>query len=65
MKNYPAISYRELVEAFGDEEIQYATNVEELQRLVAAQRVPSGNVFLMMSSGNFAGQDLKTLCLGQ
>ncbi|MBP6640127.1 MAG: peptidoglycan synthetase [Bacteroidia bacterium] len=65
MKNYPAISKAELVEAFADDEIQYATNVEELKRLVAAQRTASGNVFLMMSSGNFAGQDLKTLCLGE
>ncbi len=64
MKNYPAISKAELVDAFGDDEILYATNVAELQQLVRNARNSGGNVFLMMSSGTFAGQDLKTLCLG-
>lgn len=64
MKGYPPISRQELVEAFGDDEIQYATSVEDLQRMVRGLRQPGGTVFLMMSSGNFAGQDLKTLCLG-
>jgi len=64
MKNYPAISKAELVEAFGDDEILYATNVAELQQLVRNAHNAGGNVFLMMSSGTFAGQDLKTLCLG-
>jgi UDP-N-acetylmuramate: L-alanyl-gamma-D-glutamyl-meso-diaminopimelate ligase len=63
MKNYPAISKAELVDAFGDDEIQYASNVTELQQLVRNAKAAGGNVFLMMSSGNFAGQDLKTLCL--
>lgn len=64
MKNYPAISKAELVDAFGDDEILYATNVADLQQLVRNARNAGGNVFLMMSSGTFAGQDLKTLCLG-
>jgi UDP-N-acetylmuramate: L-alanyl-gamma-D-glutamyl-meso-diaminopimelate ligase len=63
MKNYPSISKSELVEAFGDDEIQYATNVAELQALVKQARNAGGQMFLMMSSGNFAGQDLKTLIL--
>jgi UDP-N-acetylmuramate: L-alanyl-gamma-D-glutamyl-meso-diaminopimelate ligase len=64
MKNYPPISKKELAEAFGEDDFQYATNVEELVQHVRGERSPSGNVFLMMSSGTFAGQDLENLCLG-
>jgi UDP-N-acetylmuramate: L-alanyl-gamma-D-glutamyl-meso-diaminopimelate ligase len=64
MKNYPPISKAELIEAFGDDEIAYATNTNELQQLIRSARGQGGNVFLMMSSGNFGGQDLKNLCLG-
>lgn len=63
MKNYPPISRKELVEAFEDDSIQYATTVDELRSLVRGMRDKSGNVFLMMSSGNFADQDLKELAL--
>jgi UDP-N-acetylmuramate: L-alanyl-gamma-D-glutamyl-meso-diaminopimelate ligase len=63
-KNYPAISKSELVEAFGDDEIQYATTVAELQNMLRSATAAGGNVYLMMSSGNYAGQDLKALCLG-
>lgn len=63
MKNYPPISRRELVEAFDDDSIQYATTVDELRSLVRGMREQKGNVFLMMSSGNFANQDLKELAL--
>jgi UDP-N-acetylmuramate: L-alanyl-gamma-D-glutamyl-meso-diaminopimelate ligase len=63
MKNYPAISKRELTEAFADDDIQYATNATELQQYIRAAKGPNGNVFLMMSSGNYGGQDLKALCL--
>jgi UDP-N-acetylmuramate: L-alanyl-gamma-D-glutamyl-meso-diaminopimelate ligase len=64
MKNYPPISKAELVDAFGDDEILYATNVADLQHLIRGARSGGGNVFLMMSSGNYAGKDLKELCLG-
>ncbi|MEM0996500.1 MAG: Mur ligase family protein [Bacteroidota bacterium] len=63
-KNYPPISRRELVEAFQDEGIVYATSVEDLRRELGGMRQPSDNVFLMMSSGNFANQDLLDLTLG-
>lgn len=61
MKNYPSISKRELIEAFEDEGIEYATTAEELRRLVRGMREKTGNVWLMMSSGNFANLDLKEL----
>lgn len=64
MKNYPPITKQELEEAFGDTEIQYAQDVETLRHHLHAARAAGGNVFLMMSSGNYAGQDLNTLCLG-
>lgn len=63
MKNYPPISREELVEAFGDSGIEYATTVEELKAKIRSLRDDKGNVFLMMSSGNFANQDLKELAL--
>lgn len=64
MKQYPPISRQELIDAFGDDEILYATNVAELQQHVRQARGAGAHVFLMMSSGNFGGQDLKALCLG-
>ena len=64
MKNYPPISRNELVEAFEDENIEYATTVEELRALVRRMRQNSDNVFLMMSSGNFGNTDLEELAFG-
>ncbi|MEM7036638.1 MAG: Mur ligase family protein [Bacteroidota bacterium] len=64
MKNYPSISRAELIEAFEDEGIEYATTVEELRNLVRRMRSASNNVFLMMSSGNFGNEDLEDLALG-
>ncbi len=63
MKGYPAISREEIVAAFKDKDIIYATTEAELQNAVKAAKSAKGNVFLMMSSGNFAGLDLKTLAL--
>lgn len=63
MKNYPPISREELVAAFGDKNIRYATNIEELKKHLQEVRAAKDNVFLMMSSGNFAGEDLEGLTL--
>ena len=63
MKGYPSISKAELVAAFKDKDLQYATTAEELKASVASLRSGKGSVFLMMSSGNFAGLDLKDLAL--
>ena len=62
-KNFPAISREELVSAFNDKKIEFASNVEELKAAVKKLRGDSNNVFLMMSSGNFANQDLKELAV--
>lgn len=62
-KNFPSISREELVKAFNDKKIEFASNVEELQAAVRKLRKDSNNVFLMMSSGNFANQDLTELAL--
>jgi len=62
MKNLPAISRDELVAAFGDKKLIFASNAEELASEVAKMK-GSENIFLMMSSGNFAGKDLKELVL--
>ena len=63
MKNYPAISREELVAAFADKDIQYAQNTTELKAMLRQAGEQGGNVFLMMSSGNYGGEDLKSLCL--
>ncbi len=63
-KNYPEISREELVAAFNDKKIEFATTVEELRSAVRKLRKDKDNVFLMMSSGNFANQDLTELALG-
>ncbi len=63
-KNYPSISREELVKAFNDKKIEFASNVEELKKALKNLRQDSNNVFLMMSSGNFADQDLKELTVG-
>lgn len=64
MKGYPPISKQELVEAFDDPAIEYASTPAELQALVRKLRISTGNVFLFMSSGPYAGLDLKELALG-
>jgi UDP-N-acetylmuramate: L-alanyl-gamma-D-glutamyl-meso-diaminopimelate ligase len=64
MKNYPPISRDELVDAFQDKGIVYVTKIEDLASQIRAMRKSSDNVVLMMSSGNFAGQDLQKLALG-
>lgn len=56
-KNYPAISRDELVEAFEDEQIEYATSPNQIKDLLGKMRQSSNNVYLMMSSGNFANMD--------
>lgn len=63
-KAYPPITEREIHEAFDDNTIIYATTSEQLKAAVARFRQPTGNVILLMSSGNFAALDLKTLALG-
>lgn len=63
-KGYPAISKQELIQAFDDPSLEYATTAEQLQAWVKAQRQTSGNVFLFMSSGPFADLDLKNLAIG-
>ncbi len=62
-KNYPVISREEVISAFKDKKIEFATTVEELQSAVRKLRKDTGNVFLMMSSGNFANLDLTELAL--
>lgn len=62
MKNLPAISKDELVAAFGDKTLVFASTPEELKSAIGKMK-GKDNVFLMMSSGNFAGQDLKELTL--
>jgi len=62
-KNYPPISKKELVDAFDDENIEYATSVEDLKQLLSGMKSSSNNVFLMMSSGNFGNSDLVELTL--
>lgn len=64
MKNYPPISRAELEDAFQDKGIVYVTKAEDLSTQISAMRKSSNNVVLMMSSGNFAGQDLQKLALG-
>ena len=64
MKGYPPISKQELVEAFDDPAIEYASTPAELQTLVRKLKISIGNVFLFMSSGPYAGLDLKELALG-
>ena len=64
MKNYPPISRAELEDAFQDKGIVYVTKAEDLPAAIRSMRKPAGNVVLMMSSGNFAGQDLQKLALG-
>ncbi len=60
MKKYPPITRAELVEAFDDDAIEYAMSAEDLVNFV--RRMKKGkNVLLMMSSGNFADLDLKSL----
>lgn len=63
-KNYPPISKNELVEAFDDEQIEYATSLEDLKSLLGSMK-GTKNVFLMMSSGNFANMDLLDLVKSQ
>lgn len=63
MKNYPAITREELVKAFNDKKIELAFTIEELKTAVRKLRKDDNNVFLMMSSGNFANQDLTELAL--
>ena len=64
MKKYPPISKAELVEAFGDSDIEYARNTSELKQMLKSAAGQGAKVFLMMSSGNYGGEDLQQLCLG-
>lgn len=63
-KGYPAISLKELQDAFDEPQLEYATTPQELQAIVRRLRQPNGNVVLLMSSGNFGGLDPKELALG-
>lgn len=62
-KNYPPISKKELVDAFEDEQIEYATSLSDLKNAMAGMK-DGKNVFLMMSSGNFDNWDLLELVKG-
>ena len=59
-KRKEPISQAEILNAFGDKNIQVATNAQQLEDLLLKARVNS-EVALMMSSGNFGGLDLKTI----
>ena len=59
-KRMPAISREQLVQAFGDQDLTYATSTEELSAAIAAAR-QGDDVCLMMSSGNFGGLELEKL----
>lgn len=63
-KGYPPISKEELVQAFGDPEIEYAQTQEALKTILNGMKGKE-NVWLMMSSGNFGGIDLMELTLGK
>lgn len=60
MKKYPSISRQELIEAFEDEGIKYAKTRDDLISYIKTMK-KGKNVLLMMSSGNFADLDLKSL----
>ncbi|MEM9987043.1 MAG: Mur ligase family protein, partial [Bacteroidota bacterium] len=59
-KRMPPITREQLVKAFGDQQLIYATSPEELAQHIGQVR-SSKDVVLMMSSGNFAGLDLEAI----
>lgn len=60
IKRMEPISPSDIREAFGDQSIQVFTEAEELENHLKKIN-KSGKVFLMMSSANFGGMDLKRL----
>lgn len=63
-KNYPEINAEEAREAFNDPELRFARGRHELLAHMAELR-PKGNIFLLMSSGNFSGIPPLELALGK
>ncbi|MDX1909578.1 MAG: Mur ligase family protein [Bacteroidia bacterium] len=59
-RRMPPISAKEVMQAFGDPQLRYATDTETLRRYIR-EACTGDDVVLMMSSGNFDGLDLKSL----
>lgn len=60
LKRMPSISEKEIQTAFDDKDVRLVTTKEDLERVIQELRTDE-NVFLMMSSGNFAGLDLRAV----
>ncbi|QQS52358.1 MAG: peptidoglycan synthetase [Bacteroidota bacterium] len=56
-KKLPPISPQEVVEAFGNEEIEVITDTKNLKSWLQTNRSKNRQIVLLMSSGNFGGID--------
>jgi UDP-N-acetylmuramate: L-alanyl-gamma-D-glutamyl-meso-diaminopimelate ligase len=59
-KKMKPLTREDIISAFEDKEIVFIEYIEDLIKALHALRFPK-TVFLMMSSGNFGGLDLKSL----